>query len=117
MGLAMYIYYDYIFLLPGSPEANIYIHYRTDTLIQLQSASMEKACYLVFEDGNFKAGQVIDKGSIFELVRPEESDGVGYVGLRPVTAEDCYLGFAHPESEPTCYPSTDLAATKFHIFL
>ncbi|CAI7991166.1 hypothetical protein GBAR_LOCUS638 [Geodia barretti] len=106
----------YFFTLSGSPEANLFVYYLSDNMIQLKSANPEKECYLVFEDGEFRAGKADDKNSIFEVVGQDERGSVGQVALRPVTATDCYLGFSNPESEPACYPSTELAATRLGIF-
>ena len=106
----------FLFTLSGSSEADLFIHYLSDNVIQLQSANPGKECYLVFEDGEFRAGKADDKNSIFEVVGQDQRGSLGQVGLHPVTVTDCYLGFSSPESEPACYPSTELAATRLRIF-
>ena len=85
--------------------------------MQIQSANPEKDCYLIHEDGEFKAGKANSDNSIFEVVQIVD----GYsIALRHWTEDGkspvCFLGFASADSIPTCYTSTDFAATRFMIY-
>ena len=87
----------------------------------IESANPEnEGLFLSFKDGEFKTGKASDKNGIFEMV----SIGVGnYVAVRAAgngsggkSDAECYLGFASDDSLPTCYSSTDFAATRFVVF-
>ena len=110
---------------PGSPESTLYVYSLPDNQLRIQSIKTEKPCFLVFENGQFKGGQPMDGNDLFEMVRV----GPNSVALRVVNPKqgsghsdklsansDCYLGFSDVTSEPTCYESTDFAATRFTIY-
>ena len=110
---------------PGFPESTLYVDSLPDNQLRIQSATTEKPCFLVLENGKFKGSQPMDGNDLFEMVRV----GPNSVALRVVNPKqgsgdsdklsansDCYLGFSDVNSEPTCYESREFAATRFTIY-
>lgn len=97
------------------------MYYLAENQLRIQSSNDD---YLIFENGKIQAGEGNDLLEIvpivgneviaLRVVHPEVGSGSGS-GEMEETPSECYIGFSDENSEPKCYESFDLAATKFRV--
>lgn len=119
-----------------TPEADLYVHYLNDKHLRIESVKTSSVCFLTYQGGKFQGGEPVNGNEVFEMIhvggdnsniialrvvnanQPTESGSASGSGETPqeeseVDSENCYLGFSVVDNQPSCYSSTDFAATRF----
>lgn len=115
------LYYD-----TETEESTFNIHYLGDNQLRIKSKKFQN--FLIYENGQFRAGKTLEGNDVLEtvtiqgniialrVVNVEVDSGSGSgSGEMEESPSDCYLGFSDATSEPKCYESFEHPATKFYI--